>query len=421
MTMPDWVWVLVIVGSAAITYFAVMALGGDAERRAPVPLPEPEQAKRPSQEPRETPAPSAPASSGAAPVAKHASSAKVLTAASVPPTRMGSGAVPTNKAITDDTVPMKSAPVPRSALPRFDYEDDEEVDPTKVTHAAVPTAIQPPTKRIVYDEDAAADEPTNAGDLILVTATAQTDKGQRRKRNEDSLLVFAEENLFVVADGMGGYNGGEIASRIAVDTMEAAFKAQTFAGEAHSSIPWRASELARAIQMANAAILERASHEHQLAGMGTTVCAARFSPRKQRLYVGHVGDSRMYRLRGNTFEQITSDHTMSTLGVTGDGAAHLSRAVGVWPTVPIDIIIGLPLPGDLYLICSDGLTKMLPDTDLRKFLLANTRTPMQEVADSLVARANAAGGKDNITLILIGVRDAIGEQAAIAKSQMQAG
>lgn len=405
--MPDWIWVLVIVGCTLVTYYGVVRLTVRSVRPARVDESDAQHTSEATAEVAVTPA-----------------AASVVSPRTSP---YSSGAVPAGSIAHDDTAPTPSPPVKKaeavSALPRFDdQEDDEEVDPTKVTSGLVPAAIQPPTKRIVYDEDAANDEPTNAGDLILVMGTAQTDRGKRRKRNEDSLLVLPEENLFVVADGMGGYNGGEIASRLAVETMEAAFRTQTFAGEAHTTIPWRASELARAIQMANAAILERASTDPQLQGMGTTMCAARFSPRKQRLYIGHVGDSRLYRLRGTKFEQITSDHTMATLGLTGDGAAHLSRAVGVWPTVPIDIIIGLPQPNDLYLICSDGLTKMLSDADLRKLLLANVHTPMQEMASMLVERANEAGGKDNITLILVGVRDAIGQHAAIpSDGQSQTG
>src|SRR5437764_1486901 len=124
------------------------------------------------------------------------------------------------------------------------------------------------------------------------------------------------------------------------------------------------SELARAVQMANDAILAHANTDERLKGMGTTICAARFSPNKQRLFVAHVGDSRLYRFRGGKLKQVTSDHTMADLGVTGPAAAHLSRAVGVWPSVPVDVILGKPEPGDVYMLCSDGLTKMLDDATI---------------------------------------------------------
>lgn len=296
----------------------------------------------------------------------------------------------------------------KADLPKLEYEDDDEVDPTKVGAAAVATRpkVQPPTKRIVYDEDAAREEPTQAAAMILVTAQAQTDKGLRRKRNEDSILAMPEQGVFVVADGMGGYQGGEIASALAVKTIEQAFRTQDFAAEPHENIPVRGSELARAIQMANDAILDRAQEDKNLAGMGTTICAVRFAPQKERLYVGHVGDSRLYRIRDGELRRMTSDHTMKDFGVTGPQAAHLSRAVGVWPTVAIDVVLGKPKVGDLYILCSDGLTKMVKDSEIARIAAAE-KSP-SEIVEDLVATANANGGKDNISVIVIRVLDATG-------------
>jgi serine/threonine protein phosphatase PrpC len=288
---------------------------------------------------------------------------------------------------------------------RIAYEEDAENEPTKVgqQQERKRNSVSPPTQKIMYDEDAALDEPTHSGALILVTATAQTDKGLRRKRNEDSVLSREDQGIFVVADGMGGYRGGEIASKLAVSTIERAFVTQTFDGPLDDAIPRRASELVRAIQMANEAILERAEGDNQLAGMGTTICAARFSANKQRLYVGHVGDSRVYCFRNGKLRQMTSDHTMRDLGVVGEGAAHLSRAVGVWPVVPIDVVFGKPQPGDLYLLCSDGLTKMVSDEDIRA-VLATSGAPAL-VAEALVKAANDHGGKDNVSVIVVRVDD----------------
>jgi PPM family protein phosphatase len=288
---------------------------------------------------------------------------------------------------------------------RIDYEEDAENEPTKIGQHGKRerVSISPPTQTILYDEEAAVDEPTHNGALILVTATAQTDKGLRRKRNEDSVLSREDEGIFVVADGMGGYRGGEIASKLAVNTIERAFVTQTFDGPLDDAIPRRASELVRAIQMANEAILERAEGDNQLAGMGTTICAARFSANKQRLYVGHVGDSRVYCFRNGKLRQMTSDHTMRDLGVTGEGAAHLSRAVGVWPVVPIDVVFGKPQPGDLYVLCSDGLTKMVTDESIRAVLAASPEPSV--VAEALVKAANDHGGKDNVSVIVVRVDD----------------
>jgi serine/threonine protein phosphatase PrpC len=292
-------------------------------------------------------------------------------------------------------------------LPKIEYDEDASVEPTLVGAQELPQtgrlSYSPPTQRIVYDDDAADDEPTHSGALILVTATAQTDKGNRRKRNEDSLLAREDHGIFVVADGMGGYRGGEIASQLAVTTIERAFSTKRFDGPEHDTIPPRASELARAIQMANEAIFEKASTDKLLEGMGTTICAARFSPNKQRLYIGHVGDSRVYRMRGGKLRQMTSDHTMEELGVSGAGAAHLSRAVGIWPVVPIDIVLGKPQPGDVYLLCSDGLSKMVTDADIET-MLRTSEAPSVAV-EALIKAANDHGGKDNVTVIVVRVDD----------------
>lgn len=289
------------------------------------------------------------------------------------------------------------------ALPKLEYEDDDEVDPTRVGAAAQGKRpkLQPPAKRIVYDEDASLEEPTQASALILVTAQAQTDRGLRRKRNEDSILALPEHGVFVVADGMGGYSGGEIASALAVKTIEEAFRKGAFDADPHENLPARASELARSIQMANEAILERAHEDASLKGMGTTICAVRFAPTKQRLYVGHVGDSRLYRIRDGELRRMTSDHTMSDFGVTGPQGAHLSRAVGIWPTVAIDLVLGKPRPGDLYILCSDGLTKMVKDEEIGRIASAE-KTP-STIVEELVSTANANGGKDNVSVIVIRV------------------
>jgi protein phosphatase len=158
--------------------------------------------------------------------------------------------------------------------------------------------------------------------------------------------------------------------------------------------------------MANEAIFERAKAEPELNGMGTTVVSARFSPNKQRLYVGHVGDSRCYRLRDQELRQVTTDHTMGSLGVTGPLAERLERAVGIAPAVKVDIIIARPLPNDIYLLCSDGLSKMVSDAAMRDILIAEK--DLNKAAAALIATANAKGGRDNITVILIQVKSPAG-------------
>jgi serine/threonine protein phosphatase PrpC len=290
---------------------------------------------------------------------------------------------------------------------RVDYEEDNDIDPTKVGMrpsgpvTAERTVYQPPLKRIVYDEDAERDEPTQATSLFLVHATAQTDPGLRRKRNEDALLVAEKDGLFVIADGMGGYRGGALASSLAVKTIGEAFAQKEFEGPPHEDVPADATNLARAIQMANAAILEVSKHKPDLEGMGTTVCAARFSSNKKRLFIGHVGDSRCYRMRDGVFKQMTADHTMADHGVAGPESTQLSRAVGIWPTVPIDILFAQPEVGDVYLLCSDGLTKMLTN-DVIANVIRHEEDPHAAV-ERLIFFANSRGGKDNITVILVRV------------------
>ena len=319
-------------------------------------------------------------------------------------------AVPNAKAAAPAPAPAAAAPASNGGLlPKIDYEEDESVEPTKLEQRAT-GALAPPMQRIVYDEDAAVDEPTHPNALILVTATGQSDKGKRRKRNEDSVLAREEDGLFVVADGMGGYNGGEIASKLAVETIDHAFAEQEFAGPADDAVPRRASELARAIQMANEAIFQRAGTDKLLEGMGTTICAARFSPTKQRVYVGHVGDSRIYVFRDGVLKQMTSDHTMESMGVAGAAAGHLSRAVGVWPVVPVDIVLGKPRPGDLYVLCSDGLSKMVSD-DVIQRILASSESPKAAV-EKLIDEANERGGKDNVSVIVVRVDEPTGRAAA---------
>jgi serine/threonine protein phosphatase PrpC len=302
--------------------------------------------------------------------------------------------------------PAEKAEAAPPAMPKlFDREEEDDADITRVGSLGVPpprTILQPPV--ILIDEDDIGEgDTTSDHPYFLVSATAQTDTGLRRKHNEDSLLVNREHNLFVVADGMGGHNGGELASRLAVQAIEDAFGTGTFEGEPHADIPLEASELARAMQMANATIFETAKTKLELDGMGTTLCCARFSPTKRRMHIGHVGDSRCYRFRNGVFTQLTKDHTMADLGLTGPESGNLSRAVGIWAAVPIDVIVAAPAPDDVYVLCSDGLTKMLDDDRIAHVL--RTEEDAQAAVDRLIFFANAKGGKDNITVILVRVVD----------------
>jgi protein phosphatase len=261
----------------------------------------------------------------------------------------------------------------------------------------------PAKVEVIYEDEADVEEVGYPTTRILLSAEGQSDGGRVRRRNEDSFLVVPERSLYVVADGMGGYVGGDIASALAVDTVATAFEKNTFEGKTESAetIPRRGHEMACALQMANQAILARVAEEPALAHMGTTVVAARFSPNKQRMYIGHVGDSRCYRLRGDAMKQLTTDHTFLGLGLKGAGAQHLYQAIGIDRKITIDIIVDKPRPGDLYLLCTDGLTKMATADQIREIILGEP--DLEAAVYGLIELANDKGGKDNVTVILIKV------------------
>jgi protein phosphatase len=259
------------------------------------------------------------------------------------------------------------------------------------------------TTRLRADSaEAEVDEPTGLHSLILVTAVAHSDTGLRRKLNEDSFRVVNDHSLFVVADGMGGHLAGDVASRLAVEVISEAFEKSQFVGPLDAAIPRRGDELVRAVQMANQAVFSQARSDRALKGMGTTIVAARFTPRKQRAYIAHVGDSRCYRLRQGQLKQLTTDHTYGTLtGATGSLGAKLTRALGARSSVEIDLTVDAPLPHDHYILCSDGLTKMLTDEQIREALVSHP--DLQIAAQCLVDLANEKGGADNTTVIVVRV------------------
>ena len=262
-----------------------------------------------------------------------------------------------------------------------------------------------PKVEVIYEKDAEIEEVTAPVARILITAQGDSDRGKRRPDNQDSLLVYEEKAVFVVADGMGGYEGGQLASSLAVETIREAFEKDQFDGQTESDgeVPRRGRELACAIQMANQAVLQKARSDPALSQMGTTILAARFSPNKQRVYIGHVGDSRCYRLRDGNLRQLTTDHTMKALGMKGPRANDLSRAVGIGPKVTIDLVVDKPRNGDLYLLCSDGLSKMVPDEKVQSLLMAEK--DLNVAVYDLIEAANDAGGRDNVTAVLVKVVD----------------
>ena len=242
-----------------------------------------------------------------------------------------------------------------------------------------------------------------------------TDTGRARTNNEDSADVEEKTSLVVLADGMGGYNAGEVASGMATTFIRQ--ELGRWLSEASESAT--DADVRRAMEIcvdnANRAIFNAANSNPQYAGMGTTLVVGVF--REMRLLVGHVGDSRCYRLRGGRLVQITHDHSLLQEQIdagliTVEQAAFsanknlVTRAVGVEDTVLLETHLHEVLPGDLYLLCSDGLSDMLDDETIGQLLQSCDLLP--EAAKALIDAANDAGGKDNISVVLARVRGSPG-------------
>jgi len=250
--------------------------------------------------------------------------------------------------------------------------------------------------------------------LEIVSATHP---GMVRSHNEDSVGYEASCGLVVLADGMGGYNAGEVASGITVSVVSSEIKnaLQNSVAEdedAGSGEDIGVMLLRKQVQKANASIYHAAQSQPQYAGMGTTVVAGLFYD--NHLAVAHVGDSRMYRLRGEVFESITRDHSLlqeqidSGIISTADARRSMNknlvtRAVGIDANVDVEVHVHAVQAGDVYLLCSDGLNDMVPDDEIAdavKMLQAN----LPLAANQLIEMANDHGGRDNVSVILIKVK-----------------
>jgi protein phosphatase len=212
---------------------------------------------------------------------------------------------------------------------------------------------------------------------------------------------------------MGRHAAGEVASQLCVDAISEAFRTGSFGPPRDPPLPRRAHRLRGSILLANEQVLAAATANDAYSGMGTTVVCAYFSQNNQRVYIAHVGDSRCYRLRGGKLAQLTTDHTLGAAGVKGVSASVLSRAVGIEENVEVDITMESPLPGDMYLLCSDGLSRMVNDDEIQATLQASPS--LEEAMRVLIDKANQGGGRDNITTILVRVDD-----ARIGSSKMRA-
>jgi PPM family protein phosphatase len=238
-------------------------------------------------------------------------------------------------------------------------------------------------------------------------STALTDKGLRRERNEDAFLVLPESRIYAVADGMGGHAAGDVASRMAVDALTAAFQRPPSPRIGPNTL---ARRLVDAFAAANRGLLEHAARHRACAGMGTTLTALAPLPSGRQCVIAHIGDSRAYRLRDGVLQQLTQDHTWVQQQVdagmlTPLQARHhpysslLGRVLGTPAEGPADTLVVDVMAGDTFLLCSDGLTTMLEDDDIVP--LVTRDVPLDQHARDLVDAANRRGGLDNITVVLL--------------------
>ena len=259
---------------------------------------------------------------------------------------------------------------------------------------------------------------------LATAAAGLTDVGRQRRHNEDHILLRPELGLFVVADGMGGHNAGNVASALVTTSIDNFFLATEKDAlpppkPEDAGLDERARRLALAVRKANRDVFEISSTHQQHHGMGSTVVAMYMPPGRDEIHIAHVGDSRCYRVRDGEITQLTRDHSLinDALEIKPDlteaDLARLpkniiTRALGMKDVVKVDMRTEKMLPGDLYLLCSDGLSGMVSDADLGDVLGMSEQ--VTDACEVLVAMANDAGGTDNISALVVRVMDPAEEQ-----------
>jgi PPM family protein phosphatase len=249
---------------------------------------------------------------------------------------------------------------------------------------------------------------------MRIDVSGKTHVGMKRSHNEDNFLLLPEERLFVVADGMGGHSSGEVASQIAVEEMAEFFKMTSQDGDVtwpfkmDKGKNYDENRLAVGIKLANSRIFEKASVDHTKKGMGTTIVSVYFS--KDSVVVGHVGDSRVYFFREGVLRQVTEDHSLLNDYLKAkklspeeiEAFPHknvIVRALGMKDRVEVDVNRVQPQEGDIYLLCSDGLSGMVTDPQMQTILQEHAGD-IEKAGAVLIESANANGGNDNVTAIL---------------------
>jgi serine/threonine protein phosphatase PrpC len=260
---------------------------------------------------------------------------------------------------------------------------------------------------------------------IILEADGITDMGLERDHNEDTFRMLIDYNLFMVADGMGGHNAGDVASRVAVDTVAEFFRHTesedaTWPFHFDTNLTFEENRMIGGIQMANRSILHQSTMNPSHEGMGTTIVALCFSRTMPIAYLGHVGDSRCYRIKGKDIRQLTRDHSLlsdfmqAMPDISEDKIQSIpkniiTRALGMQPFVEIDMTRISVEKGDLYLLCSDGLSGSSSDREILQEIEA-ANGALAKACQLLVELAKRKGGEDNITVVLAHVRDITPEE-----------
>ncbi len=245
-----------------------------------------------------------------------------------------------------------------------------------------------------------------------VVVAANTDVGRKRTHNEDSYAVSEEKHLYIVADGMGGHASGEVASKMAIDIIDNFFEMTESDPEAtwpykmDRSRGYEENRLVTGVKLANLRIYESAQRDAQLRGMGTTLVAVRVVD--DGVLIAHVGDSRVYRLREGRLSQLTEDHSLlndyikmkrlSQEEIENFPHKHvIVRALGMKESVRVDTILDPAVPGDIYVLCSDGLSGAVEDSEIQQ--IVRDAPDLSHSCSTLIQRANEYGGPDNITVV----------------------
>ena len=270
---------------------------------------------------------------------------------------------------------------------------------------------------------------------MRAVAAGISDVGLQRDHNEDCFAILGEHQLYIVADGMGGHRAGDVASRLATDSIVDFFRSavgEDFTWPFHfdSRLSDEENRLLTGIRLANRQIIERSTRSRECHGMGTTVVGALFNEKSGKMYIGHVGDSRAYRLRDGQISQMTRDHSLvndylqAMPELTEEQRSELpknviTRALGMQEHVVVDLQGDDAQVGDLYVLCSDGLSGMIEDAEILDVVQGTI--DLDEACRRLVALANEHGGEDNITALVVRIEPDAGMATQLSSETLPRG